>query len=304
MIDIQDELLSGEPRYRVRDSNGNVVDDVSIEMITPVVQKGTSIDKELFTRIINTHLLSGAYNIPVFATQNGSQVLTLPTKTADRYEKNMRVMVDMTLTKTTKTERLLPIFTNYNQQTGLDGFVIIGKQKHNNTTTQAAYNVFDNNYSSGNEFYFGSGEWMGISMPIYVVPRKIRFKIRNGSSSIVPKIEIYGGFRNESAKDASDFKLAELSLPVSTTVDETISINSSTPINKLYFTFSVANGFVYPMELDIVEYDISGYDPNGACSLALQGLEPKTVIDKLNEGLRYELVFDGTVFEAREVVFE
>lgn len=49
MIDFKDEILEGEPRYRVRDANGNLIhDNVSIELATSVAQEGTSLNKVFF----------------------------------------------------------------------------------------------------------------------------------------------------------------------------------------------------------------------------------------------------------------
>jgi hypothetical protein len=48
MLEIKDEILSGEPKYRFRDNNGNIIqDNVSIEQITPVIQEGTPVNKAL-----------------------------------------------------------------------------------------------------------------------------------------------------------------------------------------------------------------------------------------------------------------
>ena len=52
MIDIKDEILTGEPRYRLRDGNGNILqDNISIEQITPATQEGTPINKALLEAI-------------------------------------------------------------------------------------------------------------------------------------------------------------------------------------------------------------------------------------------------------------
>lgn len=52
MIEVKDEILSDEPRYRIRDDNGAVLyDNLNIEMITPVTQAGTPINKALFDSI-------------------------------------------------------------------------------------------------------------------------------------------------------------------------------------------------------------------------------------------------------------
>lgn len=48
MIEYKDEVLTGEPLYTIRNSNGTVLqDNVKIELKTPILQEGTSINKVL-----------------------------------------------------------------------------------------------------------------------------------------------------------------------------------------------------------------------------------------------------------------
>ena len=56
MIEIKDEILASEPRYRITDNNGNIIaDNVTIEMITQMIQEGTPMNKELFERFENDY---------------------------------------------------------------------------------------------------------------------------------------------------------------------------------------------------------------------------------------------------------
>lgn len=65
MIEVKDEILNGEPRYRLKDENGKVIyDNLSIEQITPTIQEGTPINKVLFDSIIYGILHSNLYNVP------------------------------------------------------------------------------------------------------------------------------------------------------------------------------------------------------------------------------------------------
>lgn len=65
MIEIKDEIIAGEPRYRLKDNNGNIVmDNLSIEQITPVVQEGTPINKMLFDDINANISRASKFNIP------------------------------------------------------------------------------------------------------------------------------------------------------------------------------------------------------------------------------------------------
>ena len=49
MIEVKDEILESEPSYRILDKNGNILfDEITIEMITKVLQAGTPLNKALF----------------------------------------------------------------------------------------------------------------------------------------------------------------------------------------------------------------------------------------------------------------
>lgn len=55
MIDVEilDEILNGEAKYRIRDKSGNILfDNLTIEMITEVLQQGTPLNKALFDALI------------------------------------------------------------------------------------------------------------------------------------------------------------------------------------------------------------------------------------------------------------
>lgn len=53
-LEVQDEVLSGEPRYEIKDNNGNVIaTNCTIELVTSVLQEGTPLNKALFDKIEN-----------------------------------------------------------------------------------------------------------------------------------------------------------------------------------------------------------------------------------------------------------
>lgn len=68
-IEIKDEILENSPKYRLRDGNGNIIhDNISIEQITPIIQEGTPINKELLENIqqqmfLDTRLLVAEYKL-------------------------------------------------------------------------------------------------------------------------------------------------------------------------------------------------------------------------------------------------
>lgn len=64
MIEVKDEILNGEPLYRLVDKNGNILfDDLRIEMKTPVIQGGTPLNKVLFHATARNALV---YETPSF----------------------------------------------------------------------------------------------------------------------------------------------------------------------------------------------------------------------------------------------
>lgn len=50
-LNVKDEILSGEPKYKIKQNDTTLYDNVTIEMVTPVQQQGTPINKELFDTI-------------------------------------------------------------------------------------------------------------------------------------------------------------------------------------------------------------------------------------------------------------
>lgn len=65
-IEIKDEILTGEPRYRIRDNNGNILqDNIAIEKTTPVKQEATPINKKLFQDLYND--ISPVGNIKLYS---------------------------------------------------------------------------------------------------------------------------------------------------------------------------------------------------------------------------------------------
>lgn len=52
MIEVKDEILAGEPKYRIRDNGGNILyDNLTLEQITEVIEEGTPINKAFFDSI-------------------------------------------------------------------------------------------------------------------------------------------------------------------------------------------------------------------------------------------------------------
>ena len=80
MIDVKDEILSDEPKYRIKLGDTILYDDLTIEMITPVTQEGTPLNKALFdsinTDIINRLKIEDKATLTEVLTQNDNEKYT------------------------------------------------------------------------------------------------------------------------------------------------------------------------------------------------------------------------------------
>lgn len=66
--DIKDEILENDPRYRIRDNNGNIIqDNINIEQITPVAQEGTPINRATLGNIQGDLYTQDRYNELIMA---------------------------------------------------------------------------------------------------------------------------------------------------------------------------------------------------------------------------------------------
>lgn len=62
MIDVKDEILDGDPKYRIRNKNGDILfDNLTIEQISPVLQQPTPLNKALFDNIYGNISLTREY---------------------------------------------------------------------------------------------------------------------------------------------------------------------------------------------------------------------------------------------------
>lgn len=80
--DIKDEILDtssqldGNPRYVIRDNNGNVVtDDAQIELKTPRIQEGTPLNKALFANLHGDVYTSDRYNTLIMSDENATEII-------------------------------------------------------------------------------------------------------------------------------------------------------------------------------------------------------------------------------------
>lgn len=69
--EIKDEILENGPRYRIRDNNGNIIqDNINIEQITGIIQEGTPINKAVLSNIQGDLYSQDRYNTPIVKYQD------------------------------------------------------------------------------------------------------------------------------------------------------------------------------------------------------------------------------------------
>ena len=77
MIEVIDEILNGEPKYRIKDEDGNLLfDNLTIEMITALAQQGTPINRALFESIRGDLYSADRYNKVTVDKYNGIELPT------------------------------------------------------------------------------------------------------------------------------------------------------------------------------------------------------------------------------------
>lgn len=164
MIEIKDEILAGIPKYRITDSNGNIIaDNATIEMITQILQAGTPMNKAMFelfendyTAQINDKIeLSNIYNLLALTTEKKT------------------ITENFTEPSEWKEESTLKVEHPYS------GFTIFTTKVYNeNTNAMKKFVDGDDNTLAINGTYY-----MAIQRPYAWNLKQIRGKIRSETSS-------------------------------------------------------------------------------------------------------------------------
>lgn len=182
MQEIKDEILEGEARYRIRDNNGNIIqDNVNIEQITPVIQEGAPINKALLENIQND------INIAIKDIHGNLYA-------SDRYNKPLVIdgFIDVPTMRTDNLFNKSWTKVSDAEYVADDGTVLIA------TTTPSISNypltnAFDNNegtYTSiaSSTTTLASG-YMEIILPTKIKITKMKVRIASGVDNTLTKIQ-------------------------------------------------------------------------------------------------------------------
>ena len=69
-LNVKDEILTGEPKYKIKQNDTTLYNNVTIEMVTPVQEQGTPINKALFDKIEDNVKKIDRYTEPTIEESN------------------------------------------------------------------------------------------------------------------------------------------------------------------------------------------------------------------------------------------
>ena len=149
--------------------------------------------------------------------------------------------------------------------------------------------------------YINSPNVITLICPVPIRPTKaiIIGRLPNGE-----RFKLYGS-NGESATNTTGTELGGIVDLPSTTPSTPITYTIPVSDSDYYYTFgfnSNTTGTNYVYDVDIVEGSVGMFNKALDSYININNLGYKLVASKMEAGKTYELVYDGTVFNAREVV--
>lgn len=269
MIEVQDEILNGEPRYRIIDSSGNIIlDNINIEMITSVQQDGTPINKVLFDSIKSGNDLIQKVNVPQFELGDEYNFLKL-NNVITQYEKGLRVLIDTTFEPIHFDKSIIPVFTS---SQSVQGFSI-----SNPSFSTDFWKIADGDRDTYGYIGASTSTVSGtISFPFKIKPTKIYVKVGSTDTWYIDSL-----FNTSEKKEG----IFEIDTDFKTSITVTRDANGSASM----YSFEILEGEAYMFNPYLYTY------------ININGLGNILIDKKLGQNKKYELVYDGTMFIATEV---
>lgn len=221
------------------------------------------------------------------------------------YEKYMRALVTIPsdIPSGEFTSSIIPIGFNASN-TSIDGFRLENLFSNSGDT---AYALFDKNPDTYDAFRFNNdtgAAWELITFPILIKPKKLKLKYRvyNANAGSNATINIYG--RNDNGEEIL-LHTETHSGVMDVIIDREVEITNTDFIRTLSmnttgFSTSSENRAFY--EIDIVSGEAELYNPNVTTYININNLGDVLISSSLEIGKKYELIYDGTMFNAREVI--
>ncbi len=289
MVEVKDEILEGEPLYRIRDRDGNIIlDNVTIEMITKVVQEPTPVGLKLFSRIEDNNNLVKTYNVPTITKRNDSyNYLALANETLE-YEKGMRVLIELHQEYEDFEGDIIPVLSGYGESYAVNGIFSYA------SNTGSNHLPFDGNENTYLERYPA-----GIVFPQTIKPSKIKITTSRNSEGSGGTIDI-GVSSDHTTSPTKIEKVLIDNLETSTSLQ---TKEFDVVVDKYYKQLlTIDNGiYVRKHTLQITAGSIGKFCPGLNSYININNLGNKLINGSMSIGKKYELVYDGTLFNAREV---
>lgn len=285
MLEIKDEILEGEARYRIRDKDGNILfDDLIIEQITPAIQTPTDFNKSFLEKVVSLASKITKYHngLIEYTYENDvpvKGVINLKTN-AVNYELNQRVLLEIENEEHSFSENIIPQFSS--GVTEIDGW----KTSH--------YQLFDRDDTTYIRQDSNNAQ-LSITFPntIAIKPTKVRVKVSAGGDADGDLLIQGTTLLRETIRVlGKNFEgTAEYDTTVSVSVDEYItSLKQNYDINYStteHYTLEITEGVYIMNTANIPIY------------LNVNGLGEKLITgDVLENRKKYEVVYDGTTFVA------
>ena len=289
MVEVKDEILEGEPLYRIRDRDGNIIlDNVTIEMITKVVQEPTPVGLKLFSRIEDNNNLVKTYNVPTITKRNDSyNYLALSNETLE-YTKGMRVFIELHQEYEDFEGDIIPILSGHGESSAINGMYSY------TTNSGSNYLPFDGDDNTYTERYP-----VGIVIPQTIKPSKIKMTFsRNSEASSTAENKISIGLTNDISANSSSYGLVN-----NITANSSVQTVEYDVTSNAYYTMLYASNSIYNRihTLQITAGSIGKFCPGLNSYININNLGNKLINGSMSIGKKYELVYDGTLFNAREV---
>lgn len=301
MIEVKDEILNGEPKYEIRDVDGNVIyTGISIEMITPLLQEGTPLNSKLFESFLeeidqNLKELSriDRYNIPTIPGSTGAvedeRNLLEGTWTPESYGAFTAINGEMEVTvpdHSTEEHSVVELFssTGWISDSDRKVEVII------DFSTPRHIKAFEMGLHINNTSYFGTFSISGSNN-------------ETAWTTLYETTTYQSGVTEYNLTRHDNYRYYKLMFSNTTTVRcgirELKVASYYARANKIFFDNNIKEYFENMRFLMAIPENSLTHD---RVLIDINDLGQKDVNGIINSGKKYELVYNGNAFNAREIV--
>lgn len=302
MINIVDEVLEGEPLYRAVDKDGNIVlDNIRLELITPVKTAGTPLTRALFNSIKSGNDLVQKYNKPTAYKESDDYNYLKLNNIISEYEKGMRVFINLSQQYGVPfTSSIIP---NFNSDEDKKGFSI----------TSGKENLFDKDTTTKVVHTTNAG---AITLTFGTPIKPTKLKLSYDASGVTPDTGGLGDkITNAVIKGTTvDGQTVTLHTELGTDVNygnvgqitHEVSINNEHYLKSISFDVDKTNSSAGSWDLGLFEFDIlegeTAYiNSNLQSYLNINNLGDILIDSLIEFDKNYLLEYDGTVFKATQV---